>query len=155
MSYVGFGIFLVIAALAFLGQGKRRSTVVVLLSGAAAIGVLAAVRFVVPRQRPPKAGNLLGPDNLAGSYPAAGVFLFTLGAILVGFAIWNLLPRVWMRIAYVLLAVGLTVWVAISQFFLAIHFLTDVIGAMAGALLIALIASRCLDRPDRSVTSEK
>jgi membrane-associated phospholipid phosphatase len=145
-GFVGFGIFLLIAALLFLRQGKRRSTLVVLLTGAAAIGVMAAVRFMVPRQRPPKAGNWLGPENMIGSYPSAGVFLFMLAAILLGFAIWKVLPRVWLRIVYVLVATGLTVWIAISQFFLAIHFLTDVIGAMAGAALIALVAYRFLER---------
>jgi hypothetical protein len=45
----------------------------------------------------------------------------------------------------VLLAAALTVWVCMSQFFLATHFVTDVIGALAAAGLIGWIASRLLD----------
>jgi membrane-associated phospholipid phosphatase len=82
---------------------------------------------------------------MLGSYPSASVFLFTLAVILIGFALWDL-ARPWLRVLYILIAALLTAWVCLSQFFLAIHFLTDVLGGMAGATLISWIAFRYLDR---------
>jgi membrane-associated phospholipid phosphatase len=128
----------------FLLQGKRRSALVALVSFASAFILIDAVRFVVPRRRPEDAENWLGPHAMLGSYPSAGVFLFMLAMILISFAAWDL-ARPWMRGAYVLIAALLTGWVCLSQFFLAIHFLTDVLGGIAGATLIAWIAHRCLD----------
>jgi membrane-associated phospholipid phosphatase len=143
-SYVGVSIGLSIAVILFLAQGKRRSALVALVSFASSVGLIGVVRFLVPRRRPEGAENWLGPNAMLGSYPSAGVFLFMLVMILVGFAVWDL-ARPWIRAAYVLIAALLTAWVCLSQFFLAIHFLTDVLGGMAGAALIAWIAQRYLD----------
>ena len=143
-SYVGVCIGLSIAVILFLAQGKRRSALVALVSFASSVGLIAVVRFVVPRRRPEGAENWLGPDAMVGSYPSAGVFLFMLAMILIGFAVWDL-ARPWIRAAYVLIAALLTAWVCLSQFFLAIHFLTDVLGGMAGATLITWIAHSYLD----------
>src|SRR6516162_7244932 len=143
-SYVGVCIGLSIAVILFLAQGKRRSALVALISFASSVGLIAVVRFVVPRRRPEGAENWLGPDAMVGSYPSAGVFLFMLAMILIGFALWDL-TRPWIRGAYVLIAALLTGWVCLSQFFLAIQFLTDVLGGIAGVALIAWIAHRYLD----------
>jgi len=143
-SYVGVSIGLSIAVIMFLAQGKRRSALVALLSFASSVGLIGVVRFLVPRRRPEGAEIWLGPDAMVGSYPSAGVFLFMLVTILLGFAVWDL-ARPWIRAVYVLIAALLTGWVFLSQFFLAIHFLTDVLGAMAGATLIGWIAHRYLD----------
>jgi membrane-associated phospholipid phosphatase len=143
-SYVGVSVGLAIAVILFLVQGKRRSALVALVSFASAFGLVDVIRFLVPRRRPEDAENWLGPDAMLGSYPSAGVFLFMLAMILIGFAMWDL-ARPWLRGAYVLIAALLTAWVCLSQFFLAIHFLTDVLGGMAGAALIAWIAHRYLD----------
>ena len=143
-SYVGVSSGLSIAVILFLAQGKRRSALVALVSFASSVGLIGVVRFLVPRRRPEGAENWLGPDAMVGSYPSAGVFLFMLAMILIGFAVWDL-ARPWTRAAYVLIAAVLTAWVCLSQFFLAIHFLTDVLGGMAGASLIAWIAHRYLD----------
>jgi hypothetical protein len=143
-SYVGVSIGLSIAVILFLLQGKRRSALVALVSFASAFILIDAVRFLVPRRRPEDAENWLGPHAMLGSYPSAGVFLFMLAMILISFAAWDL-ARPWMRGAYVLIAALLTGWVCLSQFFLAIHFLTDVLGGITGAALIAWIAHRYLD----------
>jgi hypothetical protein len=143
-SYVGVSIGLAIAVILFLVQGKRRSALVALVSFASGFALIDAVRFMVPRRRPEAAETWLRPDAMLGSYPSAGVFLFMLAMILIGLAVWDLV-RPWMRGAYVLIAALLTGWVCMSQFFLAIHLLTDVLGGMAGATLIAWIAQRFFD----------
>lgn len=146
-SYAGVSVGLAIAVILFWVQGQRRSALVALVSLASAFGVIEAVRFLVPRRRPEDAENWLGPQAMLGSYPSAGVFLFMLALILIGLAVWDL-ARPWQRGAYVVIAALLTAWVCLSQFFFAIHFLTDVLGGMAGATLIAWIAHRYLDRKD-------
>lgn len=137
-SYVAIAILLLIALALFLAQGKLRSAVVALLSFTFAVGLIAVVRFLVPR---------LGPDGMAGSYPATSVLLFMLTMILIGFAVWNLSQRYWVRGCYAAVATILTVWVCLSQFFLALHFLTDILGALAGATAVSWIAFKFMDAP--------
>ena len=145
-GYVGTTALMLTACVLFLAQGKRRSALVAMLSYASAVLLIYAIRFTVPRARPEKAVNWVGPDDMVGSYPAPGIFLFMIDAILIGFAVWNLTPRFWLRALYILVATALSVWVCMSQFVLPIHFLTDAIGGMAGATLIGWIAYRCIER---------
>jgi membrane-associated phospholipid phosphatase len=153
-SYVGVGVLILLAVLLFLGQGKPRSALVTLLIFITASALLETIHLVVPRRRPPDAQNWLGADAMLGSYPSAGVFLFTIGATLLGLALWKLL-RPWQRGLYTFIAALLTVWVCMSQFFLALHFLTDVLGGLAGAALFGWIASRYLQKPaDRNAPNQ-
>src|SRR5438876_9763656 len=63
-SYVGIGILLLIAMALLLAQGKLRAAAVGLISFAFAVGLIAAVRFLVPRRRPENAEDWLGPDAM-------------------------------------------------------------------------------------------
>jgi membrane-associated phospholipid phosphatase len=141
-GYIGVGILLAIAVMLFLLQGKRRSALVALASVGAAIGLIQAARYLVPRPRPHNAENVLAAQEMLGSYPSPSVFLFMLMMILIGLAVWDLARRPWQRGLYVVVAAALTVWVCMSQFFLALHFLSDVLGAMAGAALVGWGAYR-------------
>src|SRR5262249_34670812 len=85
-DYLSVGILFSIAAYLFLWQGRRRSAQVTAISLAIAFGLLFGVRILVPRRRPDDAENWLGPGNMVGSYPSAGVFLFMLAMIFLGFA---------------------------------------------------------------------
>jgi membrane-associated phospholipid phosphatase len=149
-SSVGLIVLMSLAVILFVVQGKRQAALVTLVSFGAALALIHATRILVPRRRPEDAENWLRPGDMLGSYPSSGVFLFMLAMILVGCALWSLI-RPWLRGVYLLIAFLLTVWVCLSQFFLAIHFLTDVVGAMAGATLIAWIAHRYLYSADKSV----
>jgi membrane-associated phospholipid phosphatase len=143
-SYLSVGFLLLIALLLLLGQKRRRAALVGVLTFLAAIALIELTHFVVPRRRPPDAQNFLGPNAMLGSYPSSSVFLFMLVVILVGFAMWEPLRSNWLRGVYVLAAGVLTVGVCLSQFFLCVHFVTDVIGAFAGAALFGWIACRLM-----------
>jgi membrane-associated phospholipid phosphatase len=143
-GYFGIGVLLVVIVLLLLAQGRTRAAVVAVISLAVAIASIEALRVVVPRARPQDAVIWLGQDARFGSYPSAGVFLFTLSMILLGNALRNFLSP-WQWILYVASAL-LTVWVCLSQLFLSIHFVTDVIGGMAGAVLIGWIAVGLMNR---------
>ena len=145
-NYIAVGILFSLVALLFLLQGRRQSARVTAISLAFALTLLFAVRFLVRRMRPPDGENWLGPNDMEGSYPSGGVFLFMLAMIFLGFAIWNWARRPWQRGLYVLTATLLTVWVCLSQLFLSVHYVTDIIGAMAAATFVGWVASRFLDR---------
>ena len=146
-SDIGVGALVVAAVALFVMRNKQRSALVAFVSLAASFVLIDAIRLAVPRPRPGNASKWLGAQDLVGSYPSKGVFLFMLAAILLGFALWDL-ARPWQRGLYVLIAAALTVWVCMSQFFLAIHFLTDIIGGLIGATLVGWIAYRFLDRTE-------
>lgn len=142
-DFLSVGVLFSLAALLFLWQGKRRSAQVTAVTAAAAFMLVFSLRLLVPRRRPPDGENFLGAANMIGSYPSAGVFLFMLAAIFLGFATWRLF-RPWQRGLYILIATILCVWVCMSQLVLATSYLSDVVGALAGALLISWIAFRSL-----------
>ncbi len=144
-TYVGIGVLLALIVVFLLLQRKKRAAAVAIASFAVAIALIEAARLIVPRARPQDAVLWLGPDAKFGSYPSAGVFLFTLGMILLGNALWGFMRRPWQAGLYVLAAALLTVWVCLSQFFLSIHYVTDVIGGMAGAALIGWVACKAIE----------
>jgi membrane-associated phospholipid phosphatase len=146
-SYVGVAVLFAIVMLLFLVQGKRRGAVVAFVSFAASVALIQAVHVMVPRPHPPNADKWLGAEALNGSYPSAAIFLFMLSLILLGFALWERLPRYWMRGLFVVVAAALVGWVCMSGFFLALHYVTDVIGGLAGAALVGWIASRFIAEP--------
>lgn len=143
-SYVNVGFLLLIALLLLLGHNKGRAAGIAVLTFVAAIALIELTHFVVPRRRPPDAQNFLGPDAMLGSYPSSSVFLFMLVMILLGFALWVPLRTGRLRSVFVLAAGLLTVGVCLSQFFLCVHFVTDVIGGFVGAALFGWIACRLM-----------
>jgi hypothetical protein len=140
-TYVGAATLVLLAAILFLLQGKRRSSLVVLTTFGAAILLVEGLHSLIPSPRPPDAQNWLGPDAMQGSYPSSGVLMFLLSVILLGFAVWGMVGP-WLRGLYVAVGTGFTVWVCMSQFFLGIHFLTEVIGGIIGAILLSLLTYR-------------
>lgn len=146
-GYAGVCTWLLFAVILFLFQERRTSALVALVSFSSAVALIETVRHLVPRRRPEDAANWVGPDHMLGSYPSSSVFLFMLTMILLGFAIWHGARRPWMRGLYILVATLLTVWVCMSNFLLAVHFLTDVLGAIAGATLVGWVACKFLDPP--------
>jgi membrane-associated phospholipid phosphatase len=131
----------------FLLQNRSRAALATSLGLIFSMGIIEFCRLLVPRVRPPDAENWLGPNERLGSYPSAGVFLFMLTMIFLGFALWRWLPTVGMRLLFVLLAVALTVSVAIGQLFLALHYVSDIVGGIVGAATVGYVVSRFLDTP--------
>lgn len=131
---------------------KWRSAAMTLLAVVAAFAAIQLAQTFVPRPRPQDAGLFLNRDNIfflgesatVSSYPSVSVFLSTLALILLGRALWDLLPQ-GLRMVYSILAGFLIVWISLSQFFFALHYVTDVIGGIAGGTLFGWIA--CLLTP--------
>lgn len=152
-NYVVIAILLIIALALYLAKKKYRSAIVALICFALSIGLIALVRFLVPRRRPENAERWLGPDAMQGSYPAASVFLFMLAMILIGFALWNWTENRLYRGSFVIVATLWTVWVCMSQMFLGLHFLTDILGAIVGATLMSWLAFKFMEKPSEPEAS--
>jgi membrane-associated phospholipid phosphatase len=143
-DYLAIGVLFSLAAVLFAVQGKHRSAQVTAVALAVALGLIFATRALVPRMRPGNAQNWLGPYEMQGSYPSASVLLFTLVMVLLACAVWPWLHARWQRALYLALAIMLTVWVCMSQFYLCTHYLTDVLGGLAGAALVGWMACKFL-----------
>jgi len=143
-GYVGCGILLAVMVLVLFLQKEYQPALVALISFLGSVALIELIRFAVPRARPQNAVLWLGEGAQTASYPSAGVFLFTLLMILLGHAFRSYLHSARKRGASLFLAVLLTVWVCMAQFFLRIHYVTDVIGGLAGATLIGWIACKLM-----------
>jgi membrane-associated phospholipid phosphatase len=152
-GYLAVGIFGGIAICLFLAQKRPQAALITLASFVVAVAVAEGTHWVVPRMRPTDAKNVLVQDALFDSYPASGVLLFTLAMILLGAALWRpLATRPEVRVLYVIVAAAVTVWVCMSQFFLATHFVTDVIGALAQRRKVSTRKNRTRTAPLHFVT---
>jgi hypothetical protein len=144
-DYLAIGVYFSLAALLFALQGRHRSAQVTALSLAVAVALIYAIRALVPRMRPPAAQGWLGVTEMQGSYPSAAVFLFLLALIVLGLALAGLLRFQWQRAGYCVVAAALFAWVFFSQFYLALAFLTDMLGGMAGAAMVGMLAYQAMD----------
>lgn len=153
-SSIGTATILLSAILLFLFQRQFRSALVAMIGFGVGVGLVQIVSLVVARRRPHDAQNWVGADRMLGSYPAPDVFLFLLSAVLLGFAVWDWTRGPYSRmnlaarVLYPLLATAISVWVCMSQFLLGTHFVTDVIGAIAGVGLVSWCVYLCLPATD-------
>jgi membrane-associated phospholipid phosphatase len=147
-SYVGIGVLALLVIVILLWQRRRWAALATAMGFAAAIGVILALQQLVPRARPQLAVEFQ-PDVQTASYPSASVFLFMLGVVLLCCVLWDKVPSLRMRGVLIGVLAFFVVWVCLSQFFLAQHFVSDVIGAFAGAILIGWFTCKAIqaDRP--------
>lgn len=154
-SYVGVLALVALAVAIFVLRRKWRAASVTLLGLIAGLAAIQLAQTLVPRPRPQEAGLslqrdrflFLGESTTVSSYPSVGVFLSTFALILLGRALWDVLPQ-GLRMVYSIIACFVVVWVCLSQFFFALHYVTDVIGGVAGGALFGWIA--CLLIPPNS-----
>jgi membrane-associated phospholipid phosphatase len=144
-TYVVLVGLIAVVLLLFLLQKRLRAILIASIGFVASMGMIETCRLLVPRRRPPDAQELVGAQGMLGSYPSAGVFLFMLLLIYCGFALGPWMRSRVSRNVYVALAVLLTIGVAMSQFFLATHFVSDVVGGIIGAAIIGFVVSKFLD----------
>lgn len=149
-TYVGIGVLAALVIVILLWQRRKYAAFAAAAGLAAAATVIALLQRLIARPRPQLAAEWLGTSDDA-SYPAASVFLFTLGMILLACALWDRLRGLALRAVIIALSILLVVWVCLSQFFLATHFVSDVIGAIAGATLIGWLTCKSIqaDKGDR------
>lgn len=138
----GVLILLTVALLIFLVRKNGRGAIAALVGFALAFTLIEALHRAIPRH-PPNAERWLGTAPSGGSYPSESVFLFTLCLVFLALAIWDWLKN-WQRILFIVVAAALIGWVCMCGFYLELHYVTDVIGGLAGAALIGWSAGRWL-----------
>lgn len=144
-GYVVLSGLMALVFLVFVMQKRTRAALTAALGFVASMAIIEVSRLLVPRRRPPDAQNLLGANDMIGSYPSGGVFLFMLVMICFAFALWPWLRTGVKRGLFVTVATVLTISVALSQLVLAIHFVSDVAGGIVGATIVGLVVSKFMN----------
>ncbi len=147
-GYVAAVALVTLAVVVWLARGQARSALITLVGFLGSFGLIEAIRATVKRERPDDAADslvldplakLLGIDQQLGSFPAPSVFLFTLAMLLLVFAMTppsaSRRTKILLAIPAVLLILGVTM----SQLMLSMHFLTDVVPALAASISIAYV----------------
>lgn len=144
-AYVIFAWVIAAMMLLFILRKRFREALVASTGIVAALGTIEMCRLLVPRRRPEDAQELVGAEGMLGSYPSAGVFLFMLSVIYFGFALWPWLRTRVTRGVFLLFAIAATVSVALSEFLLATHFVSDVVGGIVAASIVGVTTGKFMD----------
>lgn len=135
-------LLITLALLWLAGQrlaGQRRTAAAAL--AALLVGVLLGegVKLATQRTRPPDAQNYVEAEQMTGSYPSSSVLLVTLVGLLFGMSLEGLSNN---RLARVAIYTGVSLWIiwlSLSQLWLGLHFLTDVVAGMIGGAGLAFL----------------
>jgi len=108
----------------------------ILVAGWAAIEGL---RRLVQSKRPDMAFYYVGDSEMTLGFPSRSVFLATVGLFVVASALESRC-RSWKQLfSLMILVTGLVGWVAFSQLYLLVHFVTDVIAGLLAGMGMALL----------------
>jgi hypothetical protein len=149
-SYCGVLLLLALACMLLLAQGRARAMLFTLAAFIIAAAAVEAMRSVLTVHRPENAARMIDGSQMQHSFPASEVFAFTLAAAMFLYAAWGFLHGWVARIAVSIVVVVLVLWVAMSELFLVLHFVTDVAAGLFGGLAVALLISRLLASSVRS-----
>jgi membrane-associated phospholipid phosphatase len=139
---VAASLVLMLATILFVMRGELRAALVGVLIFMAGVILVEIFQNLLAVQRPAYAGELVSAAEMARSFPARGVFIFTLASTLLLFAAWCSLHHTGLRLLVTANLTVLVLWAAMSQLALGLHFVTDVIGGLVGGLALALLATR-------------
>ena len=145
-GYVAAAVLLLLAVLTFCLRGRPRAGVAAVLVAVVGAAVIESLRHLIARRRPDDAQDLLGAAAMLGSYPAGGVFLFTMTLLLFASALGIGAPR-GNRVALGLVAALLIVGVCLAELMLGLHYVTDVVGGMLGGSACAILTWSLAARP--------
>ncbi len=135
---------LAVAASRFWGSARKAG--VVLAATVSAFILVEGIQRALPRSRPPDAQNYLGADGMSSSYPSRAVFLTACAALLAAYALEPLCKKPLALVGLYALAGIAIIWVTVSQLWLGLHFLTDVLAALAGGIGTALLGRLAAER---------
>jgi undecaprenyl-diphosphatase len=127
-------------ALGFLARGRWRSAIVLAATGLLGWGLSEGVKVWVARPRPDVSVGMLAAMPTSYSFPSGhamnAMSVYGTAALL---AVRRLRSR-WARALLLIAAFALIVGVGASRLYLAVHYLTDVVGGWCGGLALALLA---------------
>jgi undecaprenyl-diphosphatase len=139
-GYLGATIIL-LAAIALTPRPARwRLALAVLTTFLLGAALVEGLKLTVARPRPPGAEDVLGSAAPSPSFPSRAVFLATFAWALLAMAWERRTQRSACRIFVALAAALVIVFVCLSQLWLSLHYVTDVLAGLAGGLGLALVA---------------
>jgi undecaprenyl-diphosphatase len=142
-SYLGVAILLA-ASVAI--TPRRRMALVVVITFLLGSLLVEGVKVATQRPRPPDAQNILGALELS-SFPSRAVFLAAFAWLILAMAVERRTERSGYRIAvYACAGLGI-VFVCVSELWLGLHFVTDVLAGLAGGIGLALVARWAATEP--------
>jgi undecaprenyl-diphosphatase len=139
-SYLGAAILLALAVVATPYSWRRRMAIVILVTFLFGALLVEGVKEATLRTRPPDSQNFLGSAEVSPSFPSRPVFLAAYAWLMLALAWEYRSQRQSERIAiYGVASLGI-VFVCISELWLSLNFVTDVLAGLAGGLGLALLA---------------
>jgi undecaprenyl-diphosphatase len=154
-TYLGVAAVLLFALILLAVQRRWRAALGVLVAFVFGVALVETMRTLLPAPRPLVARRSVDAAEMMRSFPSSKVFLFTLAAVFLLFALWPISTR---KSARALLTPGVVVlilWVAMSQLMLGLHFVTDVSAGLFGGIALALLASRFFPPTPREMKNEE
>lgn len=149
-SYAVAGSLVLAALLLWLLRGRAGAAAIALAAFLLAGATVELSRAVLTVERPTDAarffdgatshGFLTRDDEMQRGFPSRSVFLFSVAALLLTFALWGLVGSTAARAVLLGLAALLIVAVFLSQLFLSLHYLTDTLAGLFGGVACALLA---------------
>jgi undecaprenyl-diphosphatase len=138
-SYFGVAVLLTFAVAAAPSRWRRRTAFAALAGFLFAGLLIEGVKLATGRLRPPDAQNVFGTAEMSPSFPSRAVFLAGFAWMMLAFPLERRVapqPRV---AFYVVAALGI-VFVCVSELWLGLHFVTDVLAGLAGGTGLAMTA---------------
>jgi undecaprenyl-diphosphatase len=134
---VAMGVLAVVAAGLFLRRGHRFEAGLVLAAAAVGAALVAGLKLVYARPRPPVSGWLITESGF--SLPSGHALGATVVVGVVVVVSWSVMRRGRARVAVLALGAGFVVATGASRVYLGVHWATDVLaGWMIGSACIAL-----------------
>jgi membrane-associated phospholipid phosphatase len=154
-TYLAACVLLLLVIVLFL-RGQRNGAAFVSLA-VFLLGVffVEVVCRLVEAPRPSNAETQVDAMEMTRSFPARGVLMFAMTAVLLHVAIWTSGKRLALQLLLTAAVPLLVSWVAVSQLALGLHFVTDVVGGLAGGAALGLLATRFLPRTRQHASSSE
>jgi undecaprenyl-diphosphatase len=140
-SYVATALVLAAAIVATPRTDRWRTAAALVIAFFVGAMLIEGLRLVIPRQRPPDAQNVLETSEMLAGFPSRAAFLTAFAWLVLAAALgrWN--GGKAFRVAMNVAAAAVIVFVCLSQLWLGLHFVTDVLAGLAGGIGLALLAS--------------
>jgi undecaprenyl-diphosphatase len=139
-SYLGAVVLLPLAVAATRQSGRWRMALVVVAAFFFGGMLVEGTKVATQRPRPLDAQNILGTPEMSSSFPSRAVFLAAFAWLILAAALERRTTRKSFRIAIYLAAAPGIVFVCVSELWLGLHFVTDVLAGLAGGIGLALVA---------------
>jgi membrane-associated phospholipid phosphatase len=137
-GYLGTAVLLALAIVVTPRPQRPRMALAVLTTFLMGALLVEGVKIATARPRPPDAENILG-EAMSSSFPSRAVFFAAFAWMMVGRALEHRVgSRAGRVVVYLAAALGV-IFVCVSELWLALHFVTDVLAALAGGVGLGMV----------------